>query len=209
MKRFAPNIVIAPKPKPPLPASEIIWGSQDGGQNRFPNLAAARQRKYSIDPVPLQKFGRAVADAQERVWIVDEYLLMPDKGKGCPADRVDKILMWLPLCLAASDIRLLTRRHKEVGDDDLKKFEQRAQSISNHEARRGMECRIEVRMHLTQDCCNYIHDRFAVVDDELWHFGGTTGGFQASISAASRGWRAEDHGAIDFFEEIWNEGGRK
>ncbi len=208
MKKLALDIVIAPKAERPFPAREILWGSQEGGQNRFPSSTAAWERKYSSEPLPLQKFSRAVADAQDRVWIVDKYLLMPEEGKGRPADRVDKILTWLPLWLAASDIRLLTKRHQEVGEDDLKKFQRRAREISNHEARREKECRIEVRMHLRQDC-DFIHDRFAIVDDELWHFGGTAGGFHADVSAASRGWRAADHGAIDFFEEIWNAGERK
>lgn len=208
MKGLVLGIAIAPKAERPFPAIEILWCSQEGGQNRFPTSTAAWERKYSSDPVPLEKFGKAVADAQERVWIVDEYLLMPDKGKGSPADRVDKILTWLPLSLAASDIRLLTKRHQEVSEDDLKKFQLRARAISNHVARREKECRIEVRMHLTREC-DFIHDRFAIVDDELWHFGGTIGGFHAAVSAASRGWRAADHGAIEFFEEIWNAEVRK
>lgn len=207
MKRFALDIAIAPKAERPFPDTEIIWGSQEGGQNRFPTSKAAWVRKYSSEPVPLQKFGKAVADAQERVWIVDQYLLMPEQGNGSPADRVDKILTWLPPWLAASDIRLLTKRHQEVDENDLKKFQRRAREISNHEARRGKECRIEVRMHLRRD--GVIHDRFAIVDDELWHFGGTAGGFHAAVSAASRGWRAADHGAFDFFDEIWNAGVRK
>jgi len=208
MKGFALDIAIAPKAERPFPAREILWGSQDGGQNRFPTSRAAWERKYSNDPIPLEKFGAAVANAQERVWIVDEYLLMPDKGNGSPTDRVDRILMWLPLSLAASDIRLLTKRHQEVTEGDLKKFQQRARAISNHVARREKECRIEIRTHLTREC-DFIHDRFAIVDDELWHFGGTAGGFHAAVSAASRGWRAADHGAFDFFEEIWNVGERE
>lgn len=208
MKGLALDIAIAPKAQRPFPAREILWGSQGGGQNRFPTSTAAWERKHSCDPVPLQKFGDAVAGAQERVWIVDEYLLMLDKGKGRPTDRVDKILTWLPLWLAASDIRLLTKPHQEVGEEDLKKFQQRARAISNHMARREKECRIEIRTHLTR-ACDFIHDRFAIVDDELWHFGGTAGGFHAAVSAASRGWRAADHGAFDFFEEIWNAGVRR
>lgn len=145
MKKLGLHIAIAPKVERPFPVGEIIWGSQEGGQSRFPTLMAARDRKYSCDPVPLRKFGKAVADAQERVWIVDEYLLVPEKGKGNPIDRVEKILMWLPLWLAASDIRLLTKQHQEVGEDELNKFQQRALEISNHVARREKECRIEVR----------------------------------------------------------------
>jgi hypothetical protein len=206
MKGFAPSIAIAPKVERPFPAKEILWGSQEGGQARFPTFFAAYERKHSNDPVPLQKFGKAVSDAQERVWIVDEYLLRPDNGK--PARRIEQILTWLPLQLAASDIRLLTKHHQEVDEDDLKKFQQRAQAINNHAARREKECRIEVRMHLTRNC-DFVHDRFAIIDDELWHFGGTVGGFHSKVSAASRGWRAADHGAISFFEEIWNAGERK
>jgi hypothetical protein len=206
MKRFAPSIAIAPKAERPFPTKEILWGSQEGGQAQFPTSSAAYERKYSNDPVPLQKFGKAVADAQERVWIVDEYLLKPDSGK--PARRIEQILTWLPLWLAASDIRLLTKYHQEVDADDLKKFQQHAQAINNHATRREKECRVEVRMHLTRNC-NFVHDRFAIIDDELWHFGGTVGGFHSTVSAASRGWRAMDHGAISFFEEIWNAGERK
>ena len=206
MKGFAPSIAIAPKVERPFPAKEILWGSQEGGQSRFPTSSAAYERKYSDDSVPLQKFGKAVSDAQERVWIVDEYLLRPDSGK--PARRIEQILTWLPLWLAASDIRLLTKHHQEVDEDDLKKFQQRAQAINSHATRREKECRIEVRMHLTRDC-DFVHDRFAIIDDELWHFGGTVGGFHSKVSAASRGWRAVDHGAISFFEEIWNAGERK
>lgn len=206
MKGFGFEIAIAPKAERPFPAREILWGSQEGGQNRFPRSTAAWERKYSSDPVPLQKFGEAVAAAQERIWIVDEYLLMPEKGKGSPADRIDKILTWLHLSLAASDIRLLTKQHQEFPEDGLKKFQRRAREISNHEARRGKECCIEIRTHLTREW-DFVHDRFAIVDDELWH--GTAGGFQASVSAASRGWRAVDHGAIDFFEKIWSARVRK
>lgn len=208
MKRFGLDIALAPKAERPFPPREILWGSQEGGQNHFPTSMAARERKHSDDPVPLRKFGEAVAAAQERIWIVDEFLLMPEKGKGSAADRIDKILRWLHLSLAASDIRLLTKQHREFGEDDLKKFQRRAREISNYEARRGKECCIEIRMHLTRDY-DFVHDRFAIVDDELWHFGGTARGFQASVSAASRGWRAVDHGAVDFFEEIWRARGRK
>ena len=91
MKKFASNIAIAPKAERPFPANEILWGSQEGGQNRFPTSTAARERTYSSDPAPLQKFSRAVADSQDRVWIVDKYLLMPDKGKGSPVDRLEKV----------------------------------------------------------------------------------------------------------------------
>lgn len=33
-----------------------------------------------------------------------------------------------------------------------------------------------------------IHDRFAITDDELWHFGSTVGGVSGGLTALSRGW---------------------
>ena len=206
MKGFGPDIPIAPKAERPFPAKEIIWGSQQGGQPYFPTPTDAYERRYSTDPVPLQKFGKAVATAQERVWIVDEYLLMPDKGD--PVRRIEQILEWFPLSFAASDVRLLTKHHQEITEDDLERFQQHAQEINNYATRRKKECSIEVRTHLKRDC-DFIHDRFAIIDDELWHFGATVGGFHSRVSAASRGWRAADHGAIKFFEEIWKAGAGK
>lgn len=34
----------------------------------------------------------------------------------------------------------------------------------------------------------HFHDRFVCFDDELWHFGGTVGGIQKSLTAFSTGW---------------------
>lgn len=206
MKQFLQNISIAPKVERPFPDKAILWGSQDGGKNHFPTVAEARSRIYADITIPLREFGSAVAGAQERIWIVDDYLFISD-GR-TPKSQIDQILIWLPLWLAATDIRFLTKSHLEVTEDEVKKLHTRALDISNHQARPQKECRIEVRMHLKKDC-NFIHDRFAIVDDELWHFGGTIGGLHSSVSAASRGWRAVDHGAISFFEEIWSLGDRK
>jgi hypothetical protein len=48
-----------------------------------------------------------------------------------------------------------------------------------------------------------VHDRFAIVDDELWHFGATVGGAHRSVNAFSRGWDAKTTRASEFFEEAW------
>jgi hypothetical protein len=208
MSGFGPNIVVAPKIERPLPNHEIWWGSQEGGCNHFPRgMDVIAARKFSNNPSPLDPFGRAVSEALDRVWIIDEYLLMPDEGKGDPSSRIEEILKWMPLQLAANDIRLLTKDHAEVDQDALALFAERAKEINSHSTRRNGQCVIEVKTHLTQKF-NFVHDRFAVIDDELWHFGGSVGGFHASVSAASRGWRASDRGAIEFFELAWNAGSK-
>ncbi|MDN7478493.1 hypothetical protein QZM19_22225 [Burkholderia multivorans] len=48
-----------------------------------------------------------------------------------------------------------------------------------------------------------LHDRFAIVDDELWHFGATVGGAHRSVNAFSRGWDAEETHAIEYFMDLW------
>jgi hypothetical protein len=217
MSRFAPAIKVSETIQRPIPEKEILWGSQGGGCNRFPlNRETINERRFADDPMHLQAFGRAVSDAQARVWIVDEYLLMPDtktsdnteKVKQKIHSRIATILHWFPLQLVASDIRFLTKHHAEIEACELEKFQKHAQDINNYSVRRKTQCNIEVRTHLTQKF-DFIHDRFAIIDDELWHFGATVGGFHAKVSAASRGWRASDHGAIEFFKMAWDTGVKK
>lgn len=207
MKGFTPDIAIAPKAERPFPDKEILWSGLESWQSRFPNSAEAWSRKKSNNPVPMHAFCKAASEAQERVWVVDDYLFKLDSGS--LTGRIKQILTWFPIGLAASDIRLLTRRTQEVDESVQEEFQNRAREINNHPARRGKLCSIEIKLHLSSRNCKFIHDRFAIVDDELWHFGATVGGFHADVSAASRGWRAADHGAIEFFEEIWNLGKRK
>ncbi|WP_139253430.1 hypothetical protein [Burkholderia ubonensis] len=159
-------------------------------------------RRNSLDPKPLEAFRSAVSNAMERVWVVDEYFLMPDKGK--PDDRIETILEWLHPQLVASDIRILTKKHDEIDDDVLELFQIRAREINASQTRRPQQCSIQINTRLKTGF-DYIHDRFAIVDDELWHFGATVGGFHTSVNAASRGWSATDSGAIDFFELAWNQ----
>ncbi len=197
------NIQTAAEVERPIPEKAIFWGSQVGGESKFPSIQDAWNRKNCASPEPMKAFSDAVINAQERVWIVDQYLLIPDgKNSNCEK-RIEEILKWLPVELAASDIRLLTKTHQEIKEEDLKKFQQREQKINNYSARRGKTCRIEIRTHLAKKGHDVIHDRFAIIDDELWHFGGTVGGFHSCVSAASRGWRASEHDAINFFEEVW------
>ena len=47
-------------------------------------------------------------------------------------------------------------------------------------------------------------DRFAIVDDGLWHFGSTVGGGHPGLTAASGPWSASDTRAVEFFEECWS-----
>lgn len=179
-----------------------MWGGESGGSHFFPReMETIRTRRRSSNPKPLEAFRIAVVNAVERVWVVDEYFLMPDQGK--PDDRILMILDWLQPGLVASDIRILTKAHDEINEEMLQLFQLREREINQLQARRPKQCSIQVNTRLKVGF-DFIHDRFAILDDELWHFGATVGGFHASVNAASRGWCAIDSGAIEFFEMAWD-----
>lgn len=208
MRKFNSNLKLPEKsPRTPL-KTEILWGCESGGSNRFPrDMEAIHTRRHSHDPKPLEAFCKAVREAVDRVWIVDEYLLMPDRGAS-PDSRIKIILGWLHNGLVASDIRILTKKHDEITENMLQCFQDREKEINVSQARRSKQCSIQVNIRL-RESFNFIHDRFAIVDDELWHFGATVGGFHASVNAASRGWSAVDSGAIAFFELAWDKCGER
>lgn len=202
MSRFGSGLKLPTKPPRRTLKAEILWGDENGGSYHFPkDMATISSRMYSFDPSPLEPFRKAVISAVERVWIVDEYFLVSDREKNSDK-RITKILDWLHVDLIASDIRILTKQHDEITEKTLQRFQTREQEINHHQARRAKVCSIQINTRLTRSF-NYIHDRFAIVDDELWHFGATVGGFHASVNAASRGWDAVEMGAIEFFELAW------
>lgn len=214
MKSFGPQIDTVPKPKRPVPGKAILWAAQTGYGNMpngdrdcFPEMRAIVARKYAIQPNPLATFGEAVSQAQDRVWVIDPYFFDPD-NRGSRQDRIVHILRWMPETILANDIRFLTKSYnsndnRAVDSDLAKQFQEHAEFINMYRSKGTGECIIQVRFTLTKNF-DYIHDRFAIVDDELWHFGATVGGFHSLVSAATRGWRASDHGAEEFFKLAWD-----
>lgn len=183
--------------------TKIIWGDEYGGSNCFPkDIASIHSRKYMKAPKPFDEFAKAVSTAVERVWVIDPYFLIPDHGNDCDS-RIINILDWLPLRLEANDIRILTKKHKEIDDELLGLFQIKADDINKYQTHREKECTIQICTSL-EEKFNFIHDRFAIIDNDLWHFGATVGGFHTSINAASHGWNAVAVGAITFFEMVWD-----
>ncbi len=45
----------------------------------------------------------------------------------------------------------------------------------------------------------HIHDRFAIMDGEIWHCGAAVGGMHGSLNALSRGWLDKDNQLYEFF----------
>lgn len=95
MSKFDTGFKLPTKPPRTHSKTQILWGCEDGGSQRFPkNMEIICARKYSPDPKPLDAFRTAVMEAVDRVWVVDEYFLMPDEP-AIPDGRISTILDWL------------------------------------------------------------------------------------------------------------------
>lgn len=194
----------------PLPPPRIYWPSvtgfsEDGGDDadRFPSLQATKARYRMRPPESLRVFVETVAAAEDQVLILDDYLFNPPADQS-PQLRYDQILAWLPDHLVANEVRLLTSGVGERADqDDIRRLlVERADRINRLSPLRRGQVSIEVRFSLGQTF-PYVHDRFAIIDRELWHFGATVGGLHERVNAASRGWDAVIHDAVRFFNEAW------
>lgn len=137
----------------------------------------------------LPVFVQAVSDAHRRLLIMDSHF--DETGVKSLQSAFEES--------RASDVRLLTG---SVDDLETKRIhlEGRINLYRNDQ-------RVNVRWQTTLDRNSYpfLHDRFAVVDDALWHFGATVGGGHPSLNAASGPWPAEETRSADFFEEYWKE----
>jgi hypothetical protein len=195
----------------PYPAQQILWpscrGHGDGGgsdSSAFPRLTAIKARQAARPPEALTAFVEAVRMAQDRIRVLDDFLFKP-QGDQSLQSRYDQILRWLPNGLVANEIRFLTNAHENQAQQDAirRLFNERVAAINQHTTHRTGVARIEIRFSLGSKF-PYVHDRFAIIDDELRHFGATVGGLHGLVNAATRGWNAEAHGAVRFFNDAWD-----
>lgn len=203
--------VSATAPTRRVPSPQILWPTAVSyGDNvtsgddsvRFPGLTAIKARKSAAEVSMLNAFLKAAGDAQDRIWIIDDYLFKTREGKPLQI-RIDQVLSMFPLSLVANDVKILTNAVENEMDNIKAQLSGLADDINALSKYRKGTATFEVRFTLGTDF-PHIHDRFAVVDDELWHFGATVGGLHDLVNAASRGWRIQDHGALEFFELAWN-----
>ena len=103
----------------------------------------------------------------------------------------------------AWDVRLLTGRS---GMDDEDRERWRRTLAQHRNSTRSEPGGVDVRWRASLDRHRFpfLHDRFAIVDGSLWHFGSTVGGGHRGLTAASGPWCASDTRAEDFFEECWS-----
>jgi hypothetical protein len=177
-------------------------GRSDSGT--FPSLTAIKARRAACPPEALSEFVDAARIARDRILVLDDFLFKPQEGQS-QQGRYEQILLWLPDGLVANDIRFLTNAHNDREEQSAiqKLFTEHVAAINQRAPRRAGAAKIDIRFSLGSKF-PYVHDRFAIIDDELWHFGATVGGLHSLVNAATRGWDAEAHDAVRFFSDAWN-----
>lgn len=175
---------------------KILWPSvtfgQDGAQNEdnaaFPSSWALDQRQRADIPLALVAFVQAVRDASVRLLVLDRHF-------DCVG--VDALATALEQS-GVSDVRLLTGGTRT---DEPQRA--RLNNCLNAGRVDGPQVEVQWNPALRKNRFPFLHDRFAIVDDALWHFGATVGGGHRSLTAASGPWSAHDTRAVSFFDECW------
>ncbi len=203
-----PNIPIQPSARTsrPVPKKQILRAPCYQGDNPhvFPDTQQiyARRDVSNIYGFLLNDFFVAVSNALDRVFIVDNYFFKPYEG-----EKLDDRLEILKLSIdsrsfQASEVKIISGCGADSSEQDLqKKLQSHAEQLNQQRQQRRNYRTLSIEYKRMPD--RLIHDRFAIIDDELWHFGGTVGGFEKQFSVASRGWNASEYKADALFHNIW------
>lgn len=141
------------------------------------------------------QFKNALNNAHKRIWLIDGYLSTPNYRF-----KFEELIVLLSrrMCYL-DDVRIFFDKDKNQSDI------QELLDLYNEEL---------ISKRLPEIKCKFftnypIHDRFAIIDDVLWHFGSDVGSTNKSIHATSYGWNAVSLKAVKFFEEFWSTGYEK
>jgi hypothetical protein len=201
----SPDIAL-PEDQTPRPdiAPRIIWptmrldesGYVDGDEPFFPDdHCSMARRKLGIGGAVSTAFRFAVRQARDRIWLLDGNLLREE------ASALQ--LYELFTDTAAPDIRIATAAQQGAEERAawLKslEFDLRERQLSPT----PFQIQICLNLHKAAHDLLEIHDRYAIVDDVLWHCGATIGGLHHCINAISYGWSAHETKAVEFFERLW------
>ena len=145
--------------------------------------------RFPDNPMTLVAFEEAVMEAQSRLLVLDPHF---------DAVGVHALRDALDYNSAAKEIRLLTGQ----SEDDTAPWRQDLEQRINMDRTDRRDVDVEWRK-LRRRSFPFLHDRFAIVDDALWHFGATVGGGHEGVNAASGPWSAVDARAVEFFDECW------
>lgn len=216
MMALRPNISIrtTPQARPPLPEKQILRPPCYPGERDlsvFPNIGGLNTRRSNSNPYELlmNVFSETVSNALKRVLIIDRYFFKPYDGENLK-DRLEQLYKWIEGdYFQATEIKIISECGGKNEDQQQLKNDLRSYASDFNDIYRLGRTQHPLSLEFKILPDDMVHDRFAIIDDELWHFGGTVGGFEKQFSVASRGWSAIDYGADELFYELWRMENRK
>ena len=160
----------------PTQAPELRWIGTHSPVSCLWPVGGLSEELTALNSRHLQEFTDAVAFATRQVLILDPHF---DGQLGLPS-------MWDALEVASDrdvPIWIITNR--------LRELREWLRVTGRH-----LPATIEIKAASTP---LRFHDRFALVDGDLWHFGSTVGGGYPALSAATHGWG----GHVQDFERLF------
>jgi hypothetical protein len=184
-----------------LPSPRIVWPTmvlgesayESGDLSWFPDEDSYRERyQRGIGGVISPDFRDAVRLAQHRFWVLDAQILRDSAS----TERLGELFYET----GAWDLRVITASKEGAKEKAawLRSLEAELQINSPDTPPR---IKTFLDFSLTNEMPE-IHDRFAIIDDVLWHCGATVGGLHNAINAMTFGWSANTTNAIAFFERL-------
>ena len=202
---LVPKVAVREEIRPRVPLAvvqgpRLLWPSIEYGDqvrandmDRFPETYKVRERHRAISQgqiLGLVAFEEAVLSAEDRVLVLDRHF--DETGARALEDALSLSHVW--------DVRLLTGR---VVDEKREELRRVLTDRCNSDRADGRTVDVQWRTSLGRDRFPFLHDRFAIVDGTLWHFGSTVGGSHSGLNAVSGPWSAEATHAVTFFNECW------
>ena len=194
---FPEQQISEPSVEPQLLWPSIRYGQQveNSDVSCFPDMDYIRERYKAPNTdmvLKLVVFEEAVMQAERHILVLDPHFDKIGANVLGPALEVSQV----------RDVRLLTRR-SAVAQTEREQLRKKLTQYCN--MNRVDTSRVDVRWSATlnNDSFPFLHDRFAIVDEALWHFGSTVGGGHPGLTAASGPWSANKTRAEEFFEECW------
>jgi hypothetical protein len=169
MARKSSPIVQLPLPRTAL-TPKMIWIWTDPGESTclWPKkkLSEAEIAHSHWEPKVSDEFFDALNAVSERFWVMDPYFYA----------KVGLASIWYALQhTSLPEIRVIS--HEPLPNVWIAERNARAPAKVNIKWKKGF---------------HELHDRFAILDDEAWHFGSTVGGGYHRFGAATRGWDADE-----------------
>lgn len=143
-----------------------------------------------------QNFQQSILNATQKIWILDNYLHKNMKESSV----FDSILKLIEINTQILDVRFYLR--SKTNEDDINELINYYNELIRDGRKSHQGTKIECGFF---DDLNFIHDRFAIIDNNLWHFGSDVGASNQSLHATSYGWNSEQLKITNFFEELWEE----